>query len=71
MARKPIGSAAMTNAQRQRDLRARRLHRIMTVDCEQWTREECLAALAMPKLRGTPIEQGAYRRLGELLTNKP
>lgn len=63
MARKPVGPEAMTNAQRQRDFRARQLERIATTDPEQWTEAECLAVLSLGQYRGKAQRKWAYERL--------
>lgn len=65
--RKPVGPIAQTNAQRQRDLRTRRLERIAEVDSTEWTEAECLIVLTSAKFKGKPQRQWAYERLARFI----
>lgn len=56
-----------TNAQRQRDFRAKQRERIATADPQTWTEQECLIVLGSPKYRGKAQRQWAYKRLAAFI----
>lgn len=69
LGRKPKNpvTGTQTAAQRKRAQRERQQEAIATTDSDQWTEAECLFVLANGKWpAGSPMDRGAWRRLGEL-----
>jgi hypothetical protein len=64
--RKPIGTRAMTAAERKREQRSRQETAIFEQGSEQWTEATCLQVLTSRRWRGGPLERAAWEQIGRL-----
>lgn len=65
MPRNPIGSRAMTPAERKREQRSRDRTTVMETALEDWSERICLAVLQCPDY-GAALKAAAWRQLGRL-----